>query len=279
MVKKDNFLKLCSFAALSLLLFSCNPSKRINRDYNYFQKGLDSTLTSIKYKEPVIIVGDNISVQVVAGTLSQQDASLFNLTAGSNVAASPGTTPTTSNAGTGAVYQVDKDGNIVMPKIGKVKAEGLTKQDLSFEITKKLKEQELVKDPLVIVKLAQFRVNVLGEVKKPGTVFFKNEKTNILEVIAEAGDLTEFGKREDVMVMRQEKDKWVTYKLNLKNTNFFNSEAFYLRSNDVVYVGANDTKLKSINVNPNLQKDISVASLAVQGLFFLMQAVLIIRNF
>lgn len=278
MVKKANFLKLCSFAALGLLLFSCNPAKRINRDYNYFQKGLDSALTSIKYKEPVVVVGDNISIQVVSGTLSQQDASLFNLSAGSNVANSLSNNSVGSNS-TGATYQVDKDGYIIMPKIGKIKVDGYTKQEVSVLLTKKLTELELVKDPLVIVKLAQFKVNVLGEVKRPGTVVFKNERTNILEVIAEAGDLTDFGKREDVVVMRQDKDKWITYKLNLKNTNFFTSEAFYLKNNDVVYVGANDTKLKSINVNPNLQKDISIASTALQTLFFLLQAALIIRSF
>ena len=166
-----------------------------------------------------------------------------------------------------------------MPKVGKLKAEGLTKQELSNIVIRKLADSELVKDPLVIVKLAQFRVNVLGEVKRPGTVIFKNEKTNILEVIAEAGDLTDYGKREDVVVMRQEKDKWVTYKMNLKNTDFFRSEAFYLKNNDVVYVGANETKLKTLKVNPNVQKDIAIASTGLQTLFFILQAILIVRSF
>lgn len=278
MVKKANFLKLCSFAALGLLLFSCNPAKRINRDYNYFQKGLDSALTSAKFKEPTIVAGDNITIQVVAGSLSQQDASLFNLSSGS-MASSPTSTAGAGPVSSSANYLVDKDGNITMPKIGKLKAEGFTKQELSSIITKKLSEAEFVKDPLVVVRLAQFRVNVLGEVKRPGTVIFKNEKTNILEVIAEAGDLTDFGKREDVVVMRQEKEKWVTYKLNLKNTDFFRSEAFYLKNNDVVYVGANETKLKTLKVNPNVQKDIAIASTGLQTLFFILQAILIVRSF
>jgi polysaccharide export outer membrane protein len=189
-----------------------------------------------------------------------------------------GNTGGNSSASTGATYLVDKDGNITMPKLGKLKAEGYSKQELASIITKKIQDAELVKEPLVVVKLAQFRVNVLGEVKRPGTVFFKSEKTNILEVLAEAGDLTEYGKREDVVVMRQENEKWINFKLNLKNTDFFKSEAFYLKNNDVVYVAANDFKLKQIQYNPNLQKDIAVGSLALQSVFFLLQAILIIRS-
>ena len=278
MVQKLKLTQLFSFAVLVSMLFACNPAKRINKDYNYFQKGLDSALTSAKFKEPTIVAGDNITIQVVAGSLSQQDASLFNLSSGS-MASSPTSTAGAGPVSSGANYLVDKDGNITMPKIGKLKAEGFTKQELSSIITKKLSEAEFVKDPLVVVRLAQFRVNVLGEVKKPGTVIFKTEKTNILEVIAEAGDLTDFGKREDVVVMRQEKEKWVTYKLNLKNTDFFRSEAFYLKNNDVVYVGANDRKLKTVNVNPNLSTDISLAATLLQTLFFVLQGALIIRSF
>ncbi|MFY7964905.1 MAG: polysaccharide biosynthesis/export family protein [Chitinophagaceae bacterium] len=278
MLQKVKLTRFCSFAVLASVLFACNPAKRINKDYNYFQKGLDSALTSAKFKEPTIVAGDNITIQVVAGSLSQQDASLFNLSSGST-ASSPTNATSAGPVSSGANYLVDKDGNITMPKIGKIKVEGFTKQEISNIITKKLGEAEFVKDPLVVVKLAQFRVNVLGEVKKPGTVIFKTEKTNILEVIAEAGDLTDFGKREDVVVMRQEKDKWVTYKLNLKNTDFFKSEGFYLKNNDVVYVGANDRKLKTVNINPNIQTDISIAATALQTLFFVLQAVLIIRSF
>ena len=278
MLQKMSLKHLCSFAVLAFMLFSCNPAKRINKDYNYFQKGLDSALTSVQFKEPTIIAGDNITIQVIAGSLSQQDASLFNLSTGSSATAASGITGATSSS-SGAGYLVDKDGFITMPKVGKLKAEGLTKQELSNIVIRKLADSELVKDPLVIVKLAQFRVNVLGEVKRPGTVIFKNEKTNILEVIAEAGDLTDYGKREDVVVMRQEKDKWVTYKMNLKNTDFFRSEAFYLKNNDVVYVGANETKLKTLKVNPNVQKDIAIASTGLQTLFFILQAILIVRSF
>jgi hypothetical protein len=78
--------------------------------------------------------------------------------------------------------------------------------------------------------------------------------------------------------MRQENEKWINFKLNLKNTDFFKSEAFYLKNNDVVYVAANDFKLKQIQYNPNLQKDIAVGSLALQSVFFLLQAILIIRS-
>lgn len=277
MVYKVKLTQCFFIVAFGLMLFACNPAKRLDRDYNYFQKGLDTTIKSLKYKEPTIAAGDNIAIQVVAGSLSQQDATLFNLATGSNLSSANLTGPINNTISSGANYLVDKDGNITMPKIGKLKADGFTKQELSNIITKKLIESEFVKDPLVIVRLAQFRVNVLGEVKKPGTVIFKSEKTNILEVLAEAGDLTDFGKRDDVVVMRQEKDKWITYKLNLKNTDFFTSDGFFLKNNDVVYVGANDKKLKQLQY-PNLQRDVSLISVAIQSLFFVIQAVFLIRS-
>ncbi len=277
MVYKVKLTQCFFIVAFGLMLFACNPAKRLDRDYNYFQKGLDTTIKSLKYKEPTIAAGDNIAIQVVAGSLSQQDATLFNLATGSNLSSANLTGPINNTISSGANYLVDKDGNITMPKIGKLKADGFTKQELSNIITKKLIESEFVKDPLVIVRLAQFRVNVLGEVKKPGTVIFKSEKTNILEVLAEAGDLTDFGKRDDVVVMRQDKDKWITYKLNLKNTDFFTSDGFFLKNNDVVYVGANDKKLKQLQY-PNLQRDVSLISVAIQSLFFVIQAVFLIRS-
>lgn len=259
----------------SSLLTSCDPQKRINHDFNYFQKGLDS-IQNLPYLEPKLKEFDMITIQVIAGSLRQEDAALFNLSAGV-------TTVGTSNTGTSlsanpsiAGYQIDIDGYVVMPKIGKIKASGLTKQELANSITTKLVDE--VKNPLVIIKLTQFKVNILGEVRRPGVIQFKSDKANILDAISEAGDLTEFGKRNDILLMRLVNNKYETFKIDLRRIDFFNSPAFQLQNNDFIYVASNNNKLKAVNVNPNFQRDYSLAITTVSTLFLILNTVAILRR-
>jgi polysaccharide export outer membrane protein len=276
-VNKNRNMKLKPFAFCLIYIViigtSCSSGKKMTNNFNYLQQ-LDSITKSANYEEPLLAVGDNITVQVIAGSLAQQDAAVFNMVGASTTQSINGAITTN-----GSLYQIDKDGYIEMPRIGKVKVEGLSKRAAEELINSKIKLSELIKEPMVVVKYTNFKVNVLGEVKKPGVQLFRVEKVNILEAIAEAGDLTEYGKREDIIVMRQNGDKWETIKIDLKNTNFFQSQVFYLRNNDFVYVPANEYKIKLMKNDPNLQKNLSIAALAMQTLFFIVQAALVIRSF
>jgi polysaccharide export outer membrane protein len=271
-LSKQIFIGLIAIFFLSILT-SCDPQKRMNKDFNYFQKGLDS-IQNLGYTEPKLHESDLITIQVIAGSLRQEDAAIYNLSSSSpsnaitvgNGLNANATTPTA-----GAGFQIDMQGNIEMPKIGKIKAAGLTKYELANSIAAKLADE--VKNPLVIVKFTQFKVNVLGEVRRPGTVVFKADKANILEALAESGDLTESGKREDIVLMRQANGKYETYKIDLRNTSFINSPSFQLQQNDVIYVGANNNKLKAVNVNPNFQRDLTL------GLAILSTLALILNTF
>jgi polysaccharide biosynthesis/export protein len=271
MIQQKKLLFGISMLLLAATLVSCDPQKRINKDFNYFQKGLDS-VQSVGYVEPKLHENDLITVQVIAGSLRQEDAALFNLSSTTSAASNT----TTATQAVAAGYQIDMLGNIEMPKIGKIKAAGLTKQELASSITAKLVDE--VKNPLVIVKLAAFKVNVLGEVRKPGVVSFRADKANILDAIAEAGDLTESGKREDVLVMRQVNGKYETYKIDLRSAAFINSPAFQMQQNDVIYVGANINKLKAVNVNPNFQRDYSLALTTVSTLFLILNTITLLRS-
>ena len=264
-------------------LISCDPQKRINKDYNYFQKGADS-ITRVEYTEYKFVANDLISIQVIAGTLRQEDASLFNLSSGGNnnsiTGATVGSTtgvsmplPTQTIAPT---YQIDLQGYIEMPKIGKIKALGLTKQELADLIKEKLADE--VKSPLVIIKFVQFKANVLGEVRRPGVVNFGSDKANILDALAEAGDLNEYGKREDILLMRKKDGKYETYRIDLRNTSFINSPAFQIQPNDIIYVGANTNKLKTINVNPNFQRDYSLALTTISTLFLIVSTLALAKG-
>ena len=268
------FAKYLTVLGIISLLVACDPQKRINSDFNYFQTGLDSLKNmNVDLKDLKLLPNDFITVQVVAGSLRQEDAALFNMSGGSS--SSPSTS-SSSAASSGVGYQIDETGFIEMPKIGKIKAAGLTKVELSEVIKNKLTDE--VKNPLVIVKLSQLKANVLGEVKKPGVVTFKSDKANIFDALSEAGDLTDAGKREDIVLIRQENGKLETYKLDLRSTAFMRSAAFQIHQNDVIYVGANINKLKTLNVNPNFQRDLSLGLTVISTLALILNTISIIRR-
>jgi len=275
MHNNTKLISLVLFVGIISLLSSCDPQKRINKDYNYFQKGLDSinqyngALTDLK-----LLPNDLISIQVIAGSLRQEDASLFNLSSAGSTSSSMGASTTSASGGVG--YQIDQEGYIEMPKIGKIKAAGLTKVELAELLKNKLSDE--VKNPLVIVKLTNLKANVLGEVKRPGVVNFKTDKANLFDAIAEAGDLTDAGKREDIVLLRQINGKFETYKIDLRNTAFIKTEAFQIHQNDVIYVAANDNKLKTLNVNPNFQRDISLGLAALSTLAIIFNTISIFRR-
>lgn len=229
-----------SFSLVVFFTISCSSTKNINKDFVYFQKGLDS-LGTVKSKEIVLKTNDIISIRVGSRSLNQEQTRIFNMGAGDS---------------TNVVYTVNPVGYIEMPVIGDVKAAGLTTMQLQTLLAYKLKDY--VKDPLVKVKYAQFNVNVLGEVKNPGTKIFNGEYVTVIDAISASGDLTDFGKREDILVIREENGVRKYYTIDLKNATFYRSPAYQLQPNDLVYVPANNIKLTTLNRDPDKGKGISV---------------------
>ncbi len=245
MNKQKKVLTILVAISIIISLLSCNSERRVNKNFNYFQSGLDS-VKSITFVEPKLKVNDVLRVQVIAGSIRQEDAALFNMAMGTAAAAS------------NMMYTIDEQGNIDMPKIGKIKAVDLTTKQLADTVQKMLASE--VKNPLVIVvKFVKFKVNILGEVKRPGVVAFQKENVNILDALAEAGDLTDNGKREDILVIRKVDEKYETYKIDLRNTSFINSPVFYLHEDDVIYVGANRSKLLTVGRDPNSERNLQIA--------------------
>jgi polysaccharide export outer membrane protein len=158
----------------------------------------------------------------------------------------------TSGGATPQGYQVSLAGTIDMPIIGSIKAAGLTREQLQQILSQKL--TPYVKDPSVIVRFLNISINILGEVRSPGIQNFNIDKITILDAISAAGDLTDYAKREDIMVIREEAGRRNFYTIDLRNGNFFQSPAYQLQPNDIVYVGANKTKLKTLNVDPEAQR-------------------------
>lgn len=232
---------LSCFLLMSLIFFSSCSSSKANKDLLYFQNGKEST-GEVQLKEPLIQPNDLLNIQVFSKTLNQEQASLFNIPNGSGTNADG--------------YQVSTRGTIDVPLVGSVRAMGLTREQLESVLVEKL--TPYVKDPSVIVRFLQFKVNVLGEVNSPGTKNFQTDAVTIIDAIGAAGDLTDDANRKDILIIRNEGSKRVYHSVDLRDRNLFESPVYQLQQNDIVYVAANKNKLKELNANPAAQKNLQI---------------------
>ena len=160
-------------------------------------------------------------------------------------------------------YIVDANGDIQFPVLGKLHVGGLSTQELTKELERLISKD--VQDPIVRVQLVNFRINVLGEVKKPGAISVKKERYSILDALADAGDLTEYGERSNVMLIREVDGKRIYQRLNLNKSEVLSSPYFYLQQNDVVYVEPNEIRRENAKYNQNNSYKISVVSTIVSA--------------
>ncbi len=157
-------------------------------------------------------------------------------------------------------YLVENDGTIEFPIVGKIHVQGLTKAEVQDLIRQKIAPY-LAKEenPIVKVMLTSYRVTVMGEVAKPSVVRVEGEKMSILEAIASAGDLTIYGKRDNVLLIRENADgQKETHRINLNDANLINSPYYYVQQNDVIYVEPNATKAKNSSMGQSTSIWISV---------------------
>lgn len=159
-------------------------------------------------------------------------------------------------------YIVDQEGNIEFPMLGTIKVGGLTRIETTNKIKALLKNGH-ISDPIINVRLLNFKISVLGEVAKPGVFSISGERVTLVEALALAGDLTIYGKRNSILLIR-EKNGIKTYeKIDITKTDFINSKNYYLSQNDVIYVEPNKTRVNSSTIGPNLTVGISALSLVV----------------
>lgn len=217
-----------------LLIFimcaSCTNTKKVT----YFNGMKDGTISSqTPIPESLIQKGDILTITV--SSLSAEASAPFNSGGGASAGSAAG----------GDGYLVNSDGFIHFPLIGLVKAEGLTKNQLKDNLTKTILDKQLLVDPIVSIRFANFRVTVLGEVQKPTVVAVPNEKISLLEAIGLAGDLTLYARRDNITIIREVKDQKIIKHINLNSDELFTSDYYYLKSNDIVYVEPNKTKVAS----------------------------------
>jgi polysaccharide biosynthesis/export protein len=223
---------LAAILFLFIVTVACNPTKRAT--YNYLEDVNDTTFKKAVYMaEPIIQKTDLLSIQVYSASTDPKVDQLYNLPA-----LSTATQANTQLQG----YLVDQQGNIEMPRIGVLHAEGLTKRQLSEQIKAKLQGQ--LTDPSVIIRFLSFKVTVLGEVGTPGVLNVQTERLNILEAVGMAGGVTEFGKIKQVKVLREEEGNRELGVLDLTSKSIFQSRFFQLQQNDIVMVDKTAYKLR-----------------------------------
>lgn len=160
-------------------------------------------------------------------------------------------------------YIVNKDGDIMMPVIGRLNVVGKTTHEIEQMIMSRV--SQTVKDPFVRVELLGFFVNVMGEVKNPHRIYVNSERFTLLDALSAAGDLTDFGERDKVIVIREENGHQTYHRLNLADSNIFSSPYFYLQQNDVVYVEPNQIRIDNSKYNQNNAFKLSVISTIVSA--------------
>ncbi len=160
-------------------------------------------------------------------------------------------------------YIVDSKGDIQFPRLGVMHVAGMTTEELADKLKKDI--SVYATDPNVKVSLVNFRVNVLGEVTEPGVKVSNNERFSILDAIAAAGDLTPYGERSSVLLIREENGQKTIHRFNLNDSKTLESPYFYLQQNDVVYIEPNSIRKDNAKYNQNNSYKLSVISTVVSA--------------
>lgn len=243
-------LTICTF-----LLSSCASVK----DIAYFQNKLIDHPEKID-KHAGIVIQPKDMLSIVVSSRNPELVTMFNLPVVSYQAGSE----TVSGAGMQRLlgYVVDNAGCIDFPVLGILNVAGMTRWDLSEMIKNRLVQDGLLSDAVVTVEFMNFKVSVLGEVNSPGTYTIEGDKVTVLQAISLARDLTIFGMRENVSVIRERDGERTIYQINLCDVSLFKSPAYYLQQNDIIYVEPNKERSRQSTTD---DKTLRMTSILVSG--------------
>lgn len=252
------------FAAI--FLFSCSQRNLV------YLSDLDNTRMHTEAirnsSEPKIQPDDLLNISITS--LNPEANVLFNkgevMPVGNSGGYSGGGTGISSEG-----YLVDKEGNIDFPVLGKIHLGGLTKAEAKARLNARL--EYYLKEPMVNIRFMNFKITVIGEVNRPSTITIPTEKINILEALGMAGDMTAYGKRENVLVIREVEGQRIITRLNLNSKEVLNSPFFFLQQNDIVYVEPDKVKADQVSTRRN---DISMA-LSVASFLTILLSTFVIR--
>ena len=160
-------------------------------------------------------------------------------------------------------YLVDTNGDIDFPILGKIHVAGLSRLELRDLIKEKLISGDYIKDPVVTVQFLNYKVSVMGEVARPGSFTITGDRITLLEALSMAGDLTIYGRRDRVAVIREENGKRTILFHDLRSSEIFTSPCYYLQQNDIVYVEPNKAKAGQRDINQNNSVSVWLSAVSV----------------
>ncbi len=241
-----------------LCLFFLNSCKK-SEEVLYFQgEFIDSTSQLHSSYFPVIQKNDMLEVMLT--TANEEATKLFTPAIQNNKTTVTYSSGVASKNG----FLVDQDGFIELPFIGKIMAHGKKRNDLEDEIESKL--SEYIKEPIVLIQIINFKVTVLGDVRKPGAISVPNEKISLIEAIAIAGDLNITAERKKIVLIREVNGARKEFIIDLTSKDLFSSQFYFLQQNDVIYVSPNRAKINSSSYSQIYLPILSSISLILSAL-------------
>ncbi|MBL7473754.1 polysaccharide biosynthesis/export family protein [Robertkochia sp. 1368] len=237
--------------AVILMLSSCVSRKKVA----YFQN-IDQAMAAAKQVNYTPQIQANDMLQITVSSYDLKAVQPFNLP----LVNSQGIT----GMGGGMqnqlqAYLVDSDGNIQFPVLGELKVAGMTRQELIKDLENRI--GEYVVDPIINIRIVNYKVSVIGEVTRPGTYNIQDERITLPEALAMAGDMTIYGRRDNVMVIREQNGIKSYGSVDLTKADLIDSPFYYLQQNDVIYIEPNKAQTQAAAYNRNIPLFVSVASI------------------
>lgn len=236
--------KIIPIIAVCILFASCNTTK----DIAYLQ----DAGTPIEFKsgekalrpDATLKPGDLLTITVNSNTPEAAQPFNLPLIPGGEGMNSYGISKTSISGGAGIQnYLIDIEGNLNFPILGKLQVAGLKKNELIVLLKSKIYPYFMKEEPIITVRFANYKISVLGEVNRPGAYEVNNEKLDLFEALAMVGDLTIYGRRDNVLLLREDQNgNKTTYRIDLRDKRLIDSPYFYLQQNDVLYIQPNNPK-------------------------------------
>ncbi len=238
---------------ITLLLVSCTSREKMAYFQNIDKLKISEQTNNYNPKlQPDDLLTIIVSAQVAEAALP------FNL---NTVSVNSGNNEVANGQIKYQPYLIDSKGFIEFPVLGSIKIGGLSREDALKKITGMLKKY--ISDPVVNLRILNFKVSVMGEVAKPGSFNLQTERITLPEALSLAGDMTIYGKRTNVLLIREIDGKRTSNYIDLTKADFINSEFYYLSQNDLIVVETNKTKMNSSTVGPNTTVMVSALSLLI----------------
>lgn len=234
-------MRIISLLAFLLYLSSCTTYKQLQ----VLQGEIDSTkFSQFKVPEQKVQKGDQLSIAVYSDNAAA--SAMFNTGSIPSVGSASTQSPGSSVNQHANIYEVDSEGMIFFPQIGKLKIEGLTKEGITALLNNMLRDKYLT-NPYYVIQFLNLKITVFGDVNKPGVYPLIRANTNIFEALTLAGDLTYYAKRENVLVIREQDGRRVFARIDITKPDVFNSPYYYLQQNDMVFVDMRKGKANSVD--------------------------------